>query len=248
MQLRLASTLNFRNSDSHAAYKLAKIAAMVDSAKGKLKVGSKMVNEADDSLDQATNAFIRLDDQSATVQGKSVAFQDQIESDDRELAVNYQQNYEAQAHSDKLDRQANELKNILDNAKVPAGRALDAANAYDNIFAAVNGAQTAAKQASEASALASSMVSPPFEQPPIGPSTWTVGFFLSVHINLQSVGVSDKATQSRDRTQSLYDAAVQAKDNLGMELGPRMNRYRAAIKDIDDKNRATKQATEAIVK
>ena len=45
----------------------------------------------------------------------------------------------------------------MDNAKSPAGNALDAANAYNNINEFINGAREAAEQALEASEKAYSM-------------------------------------------------------------------------------------------
>ena len=75
-------------------------------------------------------------------------------------------------------------RSILNNAKSPAGNALDAANAYNHISEFIAAALEAADAAVEAAEAAHSV----------------------------SEGIKDKSDASKAKTQELYDKAVQGKE------------------------------------
>lgn len=71
-------------------------------------------------------------------------------------------------------------------------------------------------------------------------------FFLSCI--LQSYGVSDKATQSKDTTQSLYEASLVAAETVRTELEPELASAKNDVEQVSQKTKVTKQAVEAITK
>ena len=57
LQLRVASTLNFRNSEPAVVYKLARINSMQEASEGNNKLGSDLGNEANQFLQVKYNAL-----------------------------------------------------------------------------------------------------------------------------------------------------------------------------------------------
>ncbi len=65
---------------------------------------------------------------------------------------------------------------------------------------------------------------------------------------MQSVGVRDKATSSRSRTQGLWDQAQDASRVVQNELAPRLRRAQQDIREVDEKTKTTKDHVEKIMK
>jgi hypothetical protein len=64
----------------------------------------------------------------------------------------------------------------------------------------------------------------------------------------QSVGVGNKATQSKDRTQELYQSAMTARETVQNELEVSLKRQVANIEDLSNKNKVTKDMVEKVTK
>jgi hypothetical protein len=62
-QVRIASSLNFRNSEPPASFKTLRISSLIDSAESNNDMGSSLVNEADEFLKSSTGAYDKLNDQ-----------------------------------------------------------------------------------------------------------------------------------------------------------------------------------------
>ena len=219
-KVRKASRLNFENDGSRAGFAVDRILSMTQNAKQNNKMGTKLVNEAENFLEEALQAFELLVAEKETMQTTMEAMMEQIESDNEEIANVYTLAYEASNHAQSLEQRASELQNILENAKQPAARALGAANAYRNINEYIARAKVLAQEALDASEAAANM----------------------------SGGVGEKADRSKDRTNELYIQAMEAKDSVDNELGPNMERAKQSIEDVDTKNKVTKQAVEGIIK
>ena len=84
----------------------------------------------------------------------------EIEQNEQDLSNIYTLASEATQHAKLLQKNADDLRQILDSAKSPTMRALDAANAYNNINEYIQQASEAARKALETSENAASMVSP----------------------------------------------------------------------------------------
>ncbi len=67
-------------------------------------------------------------------------------------------------------------------------------------------------------------------------------------IGFQSVGVGNKATQSKDRTQELYQSAMTARETVQNELEVSLKRQVANIEDLSNKNKVTKDMVEKVTK
>ena len=62
------------------------------------------------------------------------------------------------------------------------------------------------------------------------------------------MGVGNKATQSKDRTQELYQSANTARDTVHNELEVLLKRELENINDLTNKNKITKDAVEKVAK
>ena len=72
---------------------------------------------------------------------------------------------------------------------------------------------------------------------------------LNIALSLfQSVGIKDKADQSKDRTQQLNENAQRAQSELTTQLRPHLDRYKLQMDEISMKNKATKQSVEGIIR
>ena len=111
-------------------------------------------------------------------------------------------------------------RSILNNAKSPAGNALDAANAYTHISEFIAAGLEAADAAVEAAEAAHSV----------------------------SEGIKDKSDASKAKTQELYDKAVQSKEVVDQELQPTLDFRKSQVTELETKNKVTKQQVEAIIK
>ena len=68
-QLRYASTLNFKNANSPAAFKRSRINDMIKSSKDNNELGWKMENNAKKFLKEATSAFDKIDTERENIKG-----------------------------------------------------------------------------------------------------------------------------------------------------------------------------------
>ncbi len=163
------------------------------------------------------------------------------------LAYNNTQAMEDAAnHAYELEGQAHNFGNILAQYKSPGSRSLEAASAYEKITDAINEAMEASRKGLEAAIEAQNMVSKELE------GSCVRAFSLSNRLQflffLQSVGVRDKATSSRSRTQGLWDQAQDASRVVQNELAPRLRRAQQDIREVDEKTKTTKDHVEKIMK
>jgi laminin alpha 3/5 len=218
--LRVAKTLNFRNSDPAATYKAGKIREMISASEGNIQLGAQLNREADDFLDESTKSFSRLQSRSENILINVETLNNKVDSDRVGIARNFDLLQEAAEHASQLEQQATVLEDEVANAKNPAVRAIDAANAYQRIVAALKNANDGATKAMQAAEDAANM----------------------------SVGVGTKASQSRERTQQLYEAASKNRDVVNNELQPTMENSLVNVEDVGAKNKVTKQMVEASAK
>ena len=69
IQLRFASTLNFKNAYAPALFKRDRINEMIKDSKDNNELGRKMENNAKDFYKKATDAFDRLNTEYNTMEG-----------------------------------------------------------------------------------------------------------------------------------------------------------------------------------
>ena len=62
------------------------------------------------------------------------------------------------------------------------------------------------------------------------------------------MGVGNKATQSKDRTQELYQSSMTARETVQTELEVSLKRQLENIEDLTQKNKFTKDAVEKVAK
>ena len=158
-KLRVAKTLNFRNSDPSVSYKTSKIKEMKAGSEGNIELGNDLNREANDYLDEALSA---IDDVGANAQNMEQELNnlnEKVNADQEGIGKNRELLLESYEHAAQLDAQAGALQSEVANAKSPAERILDAANAYSTIAGALQNATSSAEKALETADEAASMVS-----------------------------------------------------------------------------------------
>ncbi|TRY60964.1 hypothetical protein TCAL_05712 [Tigriopus californicus] len=220
IMIREAGALNFRNSDPPASFKSARIASLLETTGNNNKMGSDLVTEADAILGDAKVAFEQLASKGSNMGEYIDEFNRQIDNNQESLNQNYETIYSANNHAIDLERQAQNFNNILANAKAPAERTLDAVTAYETIIDAVNEAQESVNS----------------------------GFYASESAEAMSVGVGDKAAKAKDRTQELYDAALEANEAVRNELDENLRRSKGNVQDVERKTKVIKQSVESITR
>ena len=218
-KLRVAKTLNFRNSDPQVKYNIDRINLMTTAATANIELGNDLNNQADEMLRGAQNAFDNLNTLSQNILADKQALDDKVTNDKSGIAQNIQLVQEASDHANSLEAQAEALKGEIDNAKSPVSSALGAANAFSDIVDGLKNATDSAEKAMEAAEAASSI----------------------------SFGVGTKATQAVERTNGLYEEAAKNKAELN-EIEPEIEMAVGNIEHVTEENKAVKQMVEATSK
>lgn len=60
--------------------------------------------------------------------------------------------------------------------------------------------------------------------------------------------MGDKAAKAKDRTQELYDAALEANEAVRNELDINLRRSKSNVQDVEMKTKVIKQGVESITK
>merc|ERR1711899_538989 len=139
-----------------------------------------------------------------------------LEQNNQLIADNNAKMYEAQLHAQGLETQADNLRQILEQTKEPAAETLKAASAYETIANEIEAAKAAAGDAGAAADTLASM----------------------------TVGIKDKADQSKERTNQLMEDSQRAKTELNDELKPQLKIEKDKMDEIAMKNKNTKQSVE----
>merc|ERR1712080_748305 len=136
------------------------------------------------------DAFAQLNTEHTNMEGAITLLEGGLDQNNQLISENNAKLYEAQNHALSLENQAANLQSILDQTKTPAAETLRAASAYETIEKEIRESAQAANDAKMASDELATM----------------------------TVGIKDKADQSKDRTQQLNEAAQRAKAELTDEL------------------------------
>ncbi len=131
--LRVAKTLNFRNSDPAVSTKTGKIRSMSSAAEANIQLGIDLNNEATEYSDTANESFDQLQNLDQNMNDDLEKLDAKASNDMLGIERNAALLTESFEHANKLESQALELKTQVDNAKSPAERALNAASAYFTI-------------------------------------------------------------------------------------------------------------------
>lgn len=157
-KIREANAMNFRNSDPPARYRTIQINAMIRQTEANNKMGGQLVNEADELLNEAADAYRLLEDVKDQLTGESEGFNAQLEADALLTYENEALLANASQHAVGLEMKAQRLQNTLSEFKSPGSRALDAAIAFETIRKAIDEARGSAEKGLNAAEEASSMV------------------------------------------------------------------------------------------
>ena len=104
--------------------------------------------------------------------------------------------------------QAKELEDLFKDANTSSGNAVDAANAYSNIEAAIQKARTAAKDAGTAAANATKM----------------------------SQGLDERTGESAARSSQLLQNARGTLDQAQQQLSPHLQKARSSVQEVQQMN------------
>ena len=151
--------MSFRNSDPPARYKTSRITTLIADTEANNKMGGQLVNEADELLIEAGNAYEMLQDLQGGLNDRNDEYNNRLESDATAIHANYELVNNASQHAVMLEQLAQRFEDALASYKSPGSRTLEAARAYESIVAAVNEARRSGNAGAEAADEASSMVS-----------------------------------------------------------------------------------------
>ena len=141
----------------------------------------------------------------------------------------------------------------MEQTKEPAAETLKAASAYETIANEIEAAKAAAGDAGAAADTLASMVKSFHNFLDSVSVIKDVKLSLTrheiiIHSYDQTVGIKDKADQSKERTNQLMEDSQRAKTELNDELKPKLKIEKDKMDEIAMKNKNTKQSVEEIIR
>ena len=211
---------NFRNTAPKAQTKVARIEQLNTESAKKNTAGQDLVTQAEDLIADAKTSFDDLRNSSDYMGATVATFNDRSTDFDKTREEIFELERQAAVKGDELTATANEVKGIVELAKVPGQAALQAASAYADILAAINQAELDAQTARVMASGAMTM----------------------------SQGVSAKVNGALKGIETMSREANQNRDIVDKELEPKLASAKLDVDVVTEQTKVIKQDLGKIAK
>ncbi|KAJ9580421.1 hypothetical protein L9F63_024397, partial [Diploptera punctata] len=203
-----AQSLNNANSNSKIMGTVDRVMNLTKEANNTLEEAKDLLKNASALLGESRYAFERLAQEYQVGQNGKDELNETLTSNQLDLFEVEQPVKKAKDHAETLEAKAKDLEELFKEANVSSERALDAANAYSNIDAAIQEALLAAVDANSAAENATEM----------------------------SLGLDERTGQSEARSSALLQDARGTLDNAQLKLEPQLVRAKASVEQVKQMN------------